>query len=100
MKTAILKYTSEQLRAITLLEEKPLSRDELLSHFPHKTKHQLAVLLRTPIETGKIVVQQGKFALYNPPQNMTVIRGTPQSYTAPPKLEFIYELGKFPKERH
>lgn len=101
MKKPILKYTSEQQRAIALLEKEPLSRDELLCHFPQKTKHQLSLLLRNPRETGKIFINsESKYEVYSPPQNMKVIKGSPQPYTAPPKLEFIYELGKFPKERY
>lgn len=44
MKPAPLTYTPDQKRAITLLEQKLLNRDELLPHFPGKTKQQIAIM--------------------------------------------------------
>ena len=101
MKTPILKYTPDQVRAIALLESQPLSWKELLAAFPNKNANELAAMLRTPREKGKIFINcEGKYELYSPPPGLKVIKGEPQPYTAPPKLEFIYELGKFPREKY
>lgn len=99
MKPPILKYTNDQQRVIAVLNEKPLTRDELLSHFPHKTKQQILTMLRHPRDTGKIFTNfEGKHEVYSPPPGLKVIKGSPQSYVAPTKVEFIYEPSKFPRE--
>lgn len=101
MKSPTLKYTSDQLRAIALLKPHPLSWKELLAAFPDKNAIELAAILRTPREKGKIFINpEGKYEVYSPPPGLKVIKGEPQPYTAPPKLEFIYELGKLPLEKY
>lgn len=101
MKSPILKYTPDQKRAIALLEKQPLSWKELLAAFPNKNATALAALLRTPREKGKIFINpEGKYEVYSHATGLKVIKGQPQPYTAPPKLEFIYEIGKFPREKN
>lgn len=100
MKSPILTCSPDQQKAIALHEQQPLTRDELLAHFPRLTKHQLSTMLSTPRRTGKIFTgDEGKYQVYSPPPGLKVIKGEPQPYSPPPKLEFIYEIGKFPKEK-
>lgn len=101
MRIPILKYTADQKKAIAILSEKPLTRDELLPHFPKKSKHQIAIMLRNPREMGKVFINyEGKYEVTSPPPGLKVIKGQPMPYTAPPKLEFIYEPRKFPGEKY
>lgn len=101
MKSPIIRYTLDQKRAIALLEKHPLTRDELLAHFPGRNKCSLAAMLRTPTQTGKIFVNfEGKYEVYSPPPGLKVIQGQQQPYNAPPKLEFIYEVGLFHCEKY
>ncbi len=83
------KYTREQLKAIAILEKQPMSRDELIKHFPDKDRTQLAAMLRNPMESGKIVFKEGKYAVFSPPPGLKVIKGKPMPYSPPPKLEPI-----------
>lgn len=91
MKSPIIRYTSDQQKAIALLEKQPLTRDELLAHFPDRNKNSLAAMLRTPTQTGRIFINsQKKYQVYekNEP-GMTVIKGRPQPFSPPTKFEPI-----------
>lgn len=100
MKPPIIRYSSDQQKAIALLQKQPLTRDELLAHFPSRNKNSLAAMLRTPTQTGKIFTNsQGKYQVYagNEP-GIKVIKGRPMPYSPPPRFEFMYLAGKLPKD--
>ena len=91
MKPTPLTYTPDQKRPIALLEEKPLNRDELLPHFPGKTKQQIAIMLRNPREMGKLFINyEGKYEVYRNPPGVKVIKGCPAPYNPPPKYRDLY----------
>lgn len=86
------RYSRDQLKAIAILEKQPLTRDELLQHFPHKDKYSLSAMLRNPRESGKIVVnKEGKFEVFSPAlaPGVKVIKGNPQPYSPPPARHYI-----------
>lgn len=100
MKPPIIRYTSDQLRAIALLDSQPLTRDELLAHFPARNKSSLAAMLRTPMQTGKVCINQyGKYQIYERNESgLKVIKGRPQPFSPPLKYEFLYEVGTLTKD--
>lgn len=90
MKTPILKYTSDQLKAIALLTTEPRSCAQLVEYFPGKTKHQIASMLRNPRDVGKIFINSGgKYEVFTLPPGLRVIKGKPMPYSAPLRREQI-----------
>ena len=102
MKPPVLVYTNDKKKATPILEQKPLTTEELAHFFPGKTKHQVAIMLRNPREMGKIFINHlGKYEVYKPDSSrLTVTRTNPQPFSPPPKFEFMYELGKSSKVKH
>lgn len=91
MKPPTLTYTPDQKKAIALLEQQPLTRDELLPHFPKKSKHQIAIMFRNPREMGKVFINhEGKYEVYSIPPEVKVTRGLASPYSPPPKYRDLY----------
>lgn len=102
MKTPIIRYSKDQLRAIAILSIKPLTKEELFSHFPHLSHKEKVALLRNPRELGKITLNcDRKYEVNKLESNgLTVTHICPQPFSPPPKFEFLYESGKSLKEKH
>ncbi len=101
MKTPIIRYTPDQQRAITILSNAPLTKEELFSHFPHLSQKEKVTLIRNPRELGKIVLNgNGKYEVFEPDSaGLVNSKTSPMPYSPPPKYEFLYKSVKFQKEK-